>query len=96
MTVAISTFLTSEEVPSFDIETAEDTFWAPIAHRTRKRRENEIWTVMNWFASLLTSFKTIIQGSRDGSTKKHANKSRDDSSTKVIPTFSPCPGIPYR
>ena len=27
----------------------------------------------------------------DGSTKKRANKGRDDSSTKVIPTFSPTP-----
>ena len=31
--------------------------------------------------------KKIVQGSRDGSAKMHANKGKDDSSTKVIPTF---------
>ena len=35
----------------------------------------------------LTSIKTtVVQGSKDGSTKK---KGREDSSTKVVPTFSP-------
>ena len=29
----------------------------------------------------------MVPGIRDGSIKKHANKGRDDSSTKVIPTF---------
>ena len=33
----------------------------------------------------------IVQGSRDGSTEKYANKGRDDSGTKVIPTFFPMP-----
>ena len=26
-----------EGVPGFEIETKEDLFWAPVAHRTRKR-----------------------------------------------------------